>query len=268
MGKRKASAACAAFFAIAAAAGAFEFEAAARLWPAPFSSYDELAGEGFSGEPQRIWGDFDSYYAEADLGLGFLDWLWLRVGGKGGFIAPNSMYLGSEENSLTIGGGIYGFEVGPAFRIALGSDLDIDLGLSFSYTGGVKTFADYAQAGAVVLPGTFGSYAFAMFGPNAFVRGRYRFPRSLPLALSISAYGSPFFENHSAVSGWDPEPKEEFADGYRYGGWAAIEWVLGPFAGVELGWQAERMQYAPGELATHSLGILFSGPFAGLRLRF
>jgi hypothetical protein len=48
---------------------AMELEASARIRPSLFSRYHEQAGSGFSGDPQEIWGDFDTYFADADLGI-------------------------------------------------------------------------------------------------------------------------------------------------------------------------------------------------------
>jgi hypothetical protein len=119
------------------------------------------------------------------------------------------MYLGSAENYLTIGGFIYGFDAGPAVRFGIGDSFDASFEVSFSFTGGKKSFTNYVQAGSEVFPGPepFGSYQFSMFGPNARLMARYEFPKGIPIAISAVGYGSPTFENHSVVSGWSPDAK-------------------------------------------------------------
>ena len=40
-------------------------------------------------------------------------------------------------------------------------------------------------------------------------------------------YGFPTYENHVILSGWSPEPEEDFATGFRFGGMAAMGYDLG-----------------------------------------
>ncbi len=243
-------------------------ELSLRIRPSLFAAYHEQAGENFLTEPQEIWGDFSTWFADIDAGLEILPWLFLRGRTQAGRISPNNMYIGNEISYLGISGYVVGFDLGPGFRLPNTGTLETELGFSFSYRGGTKFFSDFSQDGTVFFPGQFGSYVFKMFGPDAWLSLGLGPWANLPLTISLRAHGSPLFENHSLVSGWSPDPKEEFAKGFRYGGFLSLGWRLVPDVYLESGWHLERMYYRSGELATHDLDILYSGPYLGILLRF
>jgi len=246
--------------------GTAALDAELNLRYLPWSYYDEHAGDP-SMVPERIWGDFDTASAQLSLGQRlFGSPVFLGLEGRGSLIMPNSMYIGAETSSLTIGGYILGFDARLGWRFADEPRLTAETGFGFSYLGGTKEFSDFTVDESVQKPGNFGDYAFSMFGPMAYFDLSFRSGDGRgSWSADLSLFGTPRYENHSLVSGWEDTPKEEYAEGWRAGGSASLSTYLNQ-ARISAGIYADWLYFASGDLATHDLGIFSLGPFVSVSL--
>lgn len=227
------------------------------------STYDENPMPGIADQ-SYIWGDFDSIYGNLDFKLRIYKKLFFFGGFRYGAILPNTMYLNSLQNSLTIGGSVWGFHADLAYRLKETDLATMDVYVGFLYGNGVKQFYDYTEAGTVVSAGNFGNYAIALFGPEIGVCGRVS--GSCGLGLSADLNVSPYYENATVVAGWTPEPMEESAAGWRYKFEAAGTWTLDTFY-LGVGMSYEMIYYGYGDFATHDLTIRYAGPFLRVGLK-
>lgn len=236
-----------------------------KLWPAVFSGYYEKPDPA-GMETMHIWGDFPCYFAEADINIPILSWLWLNPHVKGGLIGPESMFLGSSNSYLTIGGSIWGFDANLSFRVMDSKPLVLDLYTGFTLTAGRKTFTDFTVLTIVMMAGNFGYYDFTMFGPQVGFKGIWR-PLQNEFLITAHFYYSPRYENHTTVAGWGPEPKVEYAEGFRAGGFLLAGYSLGAWT-ISAGWQFEKIYFSYGALATHDLDITYGGPVLTVMINF
>ncbi len=248
-------------------ASALDGEAYVRVRPSLFAEYTEQARDE-SITPQKIWGDFDTLFLEGGGSVRVWKRLFTSLSAKGGLILPNKMFLGDEKSFLTIGGYLGGFEVGPTLRLIETDKTNLDIALEFSYTQGEKSFTDFEANGSIAKSGTFGSYAFRLFGPDISASLTTQPSAALPIMLRMQAFGSPHFENHNVVTGWEDAPKKEYAVGYRYGGNLSLGWRVSASLDICAGYNFERMYFNSATEVTHDLDILYHSPFLELCFRF
>jgi hypothetical protein len=226
-------------------------------WPAFLSSYYEKPSPE-SGLTMDIYGGMPNYTAGLEVKAAVLDWLLLRVIGKGGFIGGAQMTI-MPDMSQTIGGGIYGFDADIMLRFFNSGILRAVLYSGFTLTSGTKTFSDFTQGGVVQVEGDSGYYKFAMFGPQAGLNAEAG-PFWGGFVFGADFFWSPLYENHSQVK--NTSYKEEFANGFRLGGSVTAGYMISSWK-ITAGWRHEKIYFNYGDTATHDLDINFSGPCLG-----
>ncbi len=242
-------------------------EAWLRVTPSLFSSYHEQARDA-GVSPEEIWGDFDTWFLDVGATVPIWKSLFFYGSARGGLIAENKMYLGTDDDFLTIGGYMAGFEAGALWRLLDSPLWRLDVLACFSLLKGNKTFTDFTSSGTIINEGEFGSYSFTMFGPNARLALTAQPSKHLPLTIRSTVFGSPLFENHNSVTGWSADPKKEYSAGYRYGADILAGWKTGNRAEFSAGYCFERMYFSSSPEVTHDLDILFHGPVFQVTLMF
>lgn len=225
------------------------------------SEYNEFP-DATSPSQDQIWGKFDTDFFGGSVEIRpLIPFLIIHGGYKRGMIKTNQMYIASPDQHLTIAGSSNDFNVNVGVRPFNGAKGYLDVTAGFCYLGAKKTFTDFIVEPDTVNPGTFGSYEAKMFGPQVTVRGKGIVHTFFGVGATITY--SPYFENHSIVTGWSADPKTEFAKGYRY---LAEAMVMFKFSLVDVtaGMRFEKMYFNSSSEVTHDLNLLYSGPFIEL----
>ncbi len=225
------------------------------------AEYNEFP-DAASPSQDHIWGKFDTDFIGGSIEIRPLIPLLIIHGGYNrGMIKTNNMYIASPDQHLKISGSSNDFNVNVGIRPFNGAKGYMDITAGFCYLGAKKTFTDFIVDPDTIMPGTFGSYEAKMFGPQVTVRGKGIVHTFFGIGASISY--SPYFENHSTVTGWTADPKQEFAKGYRY---KAEGMIMFKFSLVDItaGMRFEKLYFNSSSEVTHDLNLIYSGPFVEL----